>query len=77
MVDVIYKFFPRAIDKLEKDQGLFDGPIPKLLMVESIPDLTLMLLGHQRSVVVWFRNFTLPVVLFSVRYFDEISMKFP
>ena len=49
VVDIIYSFFPRAIDKLEPDCGLFDGPVPKLLMVESIPDLVLMLLGHQRS----------------------------
>jgi hypothetical protein len=72
------RYFPRAIDNLGLDQGLFNGPKPKLLMVEDIAgkfccindyiiakhltsftlslsrrahilELTVMLLGHQRS----------------------------
>ena len=31
------------------NQGLFDGPKPKLLLVDDIAELTVMLLGHQRS----------------------------
>ena len=48
VVDVIYSYFPSAIDKLEPDQGLFPGPKPKLLLVDSISNLTMLLLGHQR-----------------------------
>ena len=48
VVDVIYSYFPGAIDKLEPDQGLFPGPKPKLLLVDSISNLSALLLGHQR-----------------------------
>jgi hypothetical protein len=49
VVEVLYRFFPRAIDNLGLDQGLFEGPKPKLLLVDDIAELTVMLLGHQRS----------------------------
>lgn len=49
VVEVLYRYFPRAIDNLGLDQGLFEGPKPKLLLVEDIAELTVMLLGHQRS----------------------------
>jgi uncharacterized membrane protein YgcG len=48
VVEVLYRYFPRAIDNLGLDKGLFDGPKPKLLLVDDIPELTVMLLGHQR-----------------------------
>ncbi len=49
MVEVLYKYFPRAIDNVGLDQGLFDGPKPKLLLVEDVAELTVMLLSHQRT----------------------------
>jgi hypothetical protein len=49
VVDVVYAYFPGAIDKLEPDQGLFDGPRPKLLLVDSVSNLAMLLLGHQRA----------------------------
>ena len=49
VVDVIYQYFPSSIDKLDPDRGLFPGPKPKLLLVNSFNQLTMMLLGHQRT----------------------------
>jgi hypothetical protein len=39
-VEVIYKYYPRAIDNLGLDRGLFEGPKPKLLLVDDIAELT-------------------------------------
>ncbi len=40
VVEVVYEFFPGAIDRLEPDQGLFDGPKPKLLLTTQMSHLT-------------------------------------
>jgi hypothetical protein len=47
IVEVMYKLFPRAIDKLGLDRGLFEGPKPKLLLVDDISELTAS--GYQFS----------------------------
>ena len=40
---VIYEYFPRAIDRLDPDQGLFPGPRPKILLVDDVAELTVPL----------------------------------
>jgi len=47
VVEVLYKYFPRAIDNLGLDRGLFEGPKPKILLVDDVAELTVMLLGSQ------------------------------
>ena len=48
VVDLLLKFFPESFDKLEKDQGLFDGPKPVILESCSVTDLAMIMRGNRR-----------------------------
>ena len=48
IVDLLVRFFPESFDKLEKDQGLFEGPKPVLLESCSLTDLAMILRGNRR-----------------------------
>ena len=43
------EFFPESFDRLEKDQGLFDGPQPVVLESGSPADLAILLSGNKRK----------------------------
>ena len=45
----MYRFFPNSFDRLDRDQGLFDGPSPVLLESCSFSDLALLLRGNKRK----------------------------
>ena len=49
VVDLLLHHFPESFDKLEKDEGLFDGPRPVLIESCSPSDLALLLEGNQRQ----------------------------
>ena len=49
VVDLMFKFFPNSFDRLDPDQGLFDGPSPVLLESCSFSDLALLLRGNKRK----------------------------
>ena len=49
VVDLLLHFFPESFDRLEKDQGLFDGPKPVILESCSLPDLAMILRGNRRQ----------------------------
>ena len=49
VVDLLLNFFPESFDRLEKDQGLFDGPKPVILESCSLPDLAMILRGNRRQ----------------------------
>ncbi|CAH1801861.1 unnamed protein product [Owenia fusiformis] len=49
VVDIMVKFFPESFDRLERDQGLFQGPKPVLLDSCSFSDLALILRGNRRK----------------------------
>ncbi|XP_077978099.1 TPR and ankyrin repeat-containing protein 1-like [Glandiceps talaboti] len=49
VVDLMIEFFPESFDRLQKDQGLFDGPQPVLLESCSFSDLALLLRGNKRK----------------------------
>ena len=49
VVDMLLHFFPDSFDKLEKDQGLFEGPKPVLLESCSFGDLAMILRGNRRQ----------------------------
>ena len=48
VVDLLLHYFPDSFDKLQKDEGLFDGPKPVLLESCSPTDLAMILQGNQR-----------------------------
>ena len=41
------EFFPESFDRLEKDQGMFDGPLPVVLESGSAADLAVLLSGNK------------------------------
>ncbi|XP_070564881.1 TPR and ankyrin repeat-containing protein 1-like isoform X1 [Ptychodera flava] len=49
VVDLMIEFFPESFDRLQRDQGLFDGPQPVLLESCSFSDLALLLRGNKRK----------------------------
>ncbi|XP_022800232.1 TPR and ankyrin repeat-containing protein 1-like isoform X2 [Stylophora pistillata] len=49
VVDLILHYFPESFDRLEKDQGLFEGPKPVLLESCSFGDLAMILRGNRRQ----------------------------
>ena len=49
VLDLLVTFFPESMDKLEPDQGLFEGPKPVLLESASPDQLISMLRGNQRE----------------------------
>ncbi len=49
VVDLMFHFFPNSFDRLDRDQGLFDGPSPVLLESCSFSDLALLLRGNKRK----------------------------
>ena len=49
VVDLLLYFFPDSFDRLQKDEGLFEGPKPVLLELCSPTDLALILQGNQRQ----------------------------
>ena len=50
VVDLMIQFFPESFDRLERDQGLFEGPKPVLLESDSFSDLAVLLSGSKREV---------------------------
>ena len=49
VVDLLLHYFPNSFDRLEKDEGLFEGPNPVLLQACSPTHLALILQGNQRQ----------------------------
>lgn len=49
VVDVLYHYFPNAVDRLEPDQGLYPGPKPILLEVVDFTDLAMLLANPDRT----------------------------
>ncbi|XP_072045621.1 TPR and ankyrin repeat-containing protein 1-like isoform X2 [Amphiura filiformis] len=49
VVDLMFHFFPLSFDRLDRDQGLFDGPSPVLLESGLASDLALLLRGNKRK----------------------------
>ncbi|KAK7091654.1 hypothetical protein V1264_009311 [Littorina saxatilis] len=49
VLDLLVEFFPESFDRLEKDQGLFDGPQPVVLESGSPADLAILLSGNKRK----------------------------
>ena len=49
VVDLLLYYFPDSFDRLQKDEGLFEGPKPVLLELCSPTDLALILQGNQRQ----------------------------
>ena len=49
VVDLLLNYFPESFDRLQKDEGLFDGPKPVLLESCSPTDLAMILQGNQRQ----------------------------
>ena len=49
VVDLLLYYFPDSFDRLQKDEGLFEGPRPVLLELCSPTDLALILQGNQRQ----------------------------
>ena len=49
VVDLLLNYFPDSFDRLQKDEGLFEGPKPVLLESCSPTDLALILHGNQRQ----------------------------
>ena len=49
VVDLLLHYFPDSFDKLERDQGLFEGPKPVLLDSCSFGDLAMILRGNRRQ----------------------------
>lgn len=49
VVDLLLHYFPESFDRLEKDQGLFEGPKPVLLESCSFGDLAMILRGNRRQ----------------------------
>ena len=49
VVDLLLHYFPNSFDRLQKDEGLFEGPKPVLLEACSPTDLALILQGNQRQ----------------------------
>ena len=49
VVDLLLYYFPESFDRLEKDQGLFEGPKPVLLESCSFGDLAMILRGNRRQ----------------------------
>ena len=49
VVDLLLYYFPDSFDRLQKDEGLFEGPKPVLLEACSPTDLALILQGNQRQ----------------------------
>ena len=47
--DLLVEFFPESFDRLEKDQGMFDGPLPVVLESGSAADLAILLSGNKRK----------------------------
>ena len=45
--DLLVEFFPESFDCLEKDQGMFDGPLPVVLESGSAADLAVLLSGNK------------------------------
>ena len=49
VIDLLLHFFPESFDRMERDQGLFNGPKPVLLDSCSFTDLAVILRGHKRK----------------------------
>ena len=49
VVDLLLRYFKDSFDKLQKDEGLFEGPKPVLLESCSPADLAMILQGNQRQ----------------------------
>ncbi|CAL1532830.1 unnamed protein product [Lymnaea stagnalis] len=49
VLDIIMELFPETIDKLEKDQGMFDGPKPVIIETCKPEDLAHLLKGNTRD----------------------------
>jgi hypothetical protein len=47
--ELLYHFFKGSLDRLPADTGLFDGPKPVLLNLNTVDELVLLLLGNQRT----------------------------
>lgn len=49
VVDLLLRYFPESFDRLQKDEGLFEGPQPVLLESCGPTDLAMILQGNQRQ----------------------------
>ena len=49
VLNILVELFPESFDKLERDQGMFEGPKPVLIETCSPKDLALLLTGSRRK----------------------------
>lgn len=49
VVDLLQCYFPESFDRLEKDQGMFEGPKPVILESCSLTDLAMIMRGNRRQ----------------------------
>ena len=49
VVDMLRRYFPRQLDRLEREKALFPGPHPLLLGGISVDDLAILLSGSDRN----------------------------
>jgi hypothetical protein len=49
VVHVLYSLFPNSIDPLKRDQGMFPGPQPRLVLTQNTDDLVLAMTSHSGS----------------------------
>ncbi|XP_075068730.1 TPR and ankyrin repeat-containing protein 1 isoform X2 [Mixophyes fleayi] len=49
VVDLLQNFFPESFDRLPRDCGLFDGPMPIVLESCCVSDLAILLRGNKRK----------------------------
>ena len=49
VIDLLMNFFSSSLDKLPRDQGMFPGPKPVLLVSCDFSDLALLLKGNRRD----------------------------
>lgn len=48
-MDLLQRFFPQHMDRLEREKAFFDGPGPLLLSSLSDDDLAILLSGSDRK----------------------------
>lgn len=49
VIDLLKEYFPSSFDRLPGDEGMFPGPIPKVLDSCNVSDLALVLRGNKRE----------------------------
>lgn len=49
VIDILFRYFSDSFDPMQKDQGLFDGPKPKLLEFCSLENLAMLLRRNKQQ----------------------------